>query len=687
MKSYSIGIDLGTTHSCVGLYKKDGIVEILHNEHGYNTTPSYVSFTEEERHVGKTAKDLVGINSKNTVYDAKRLIGRKYSDKYVQKELKHFSFGVEADSDDKPVICVEYLGREHKFHPEQISAMILEKMKKIAETYVQDTITDAVITVPAYFTDSQRQATKDAGQIAGINVLRIINEPTAAAIAYGLDNYGERTVLIYDFGGGTLDVTILSMVSKTFIVKSTSGDTHLGGEDLDNRLSEFCLMKFATKHILKTKLLDDDKTELKRVLNVGGLNLIFDLKPNDLDDKHSSNKKVDKYIKDLRKVLELRSNVKLMRRLKTACEEAKKSLSSSAKVNVTYENFYDGEDLDVSISRSNFEELCEPEFKRCLEPVFMALEDADMTPSDIDDVVLVGGSTRIPRIHELLNEKFEGKLRSNINPDEAVAYGAAVQAAIINGCSDSVTDGIVLVDVTPLSLGIEKVGGGMEVIIPRNSSVPAKESEIFSTYQDNQSIVTIKVFEGERALTKDNHPLGKFSLKNIPPRPKGIPKIKVTFEVDINGIMTVSAEEVGSENSNNIIIKNEKGRLTQTAIAQMIDDAEKFKENDKKIAEKLDAKMNIENYISSLRRTVNDLQFQDICGPITCKELTEELDAVTNWLDQDEQCDDMEITKEIINDKYKIIEGRFLPIIEDFCVKRSEKNKAHNKPDEVHDKK
>jgi heat shock protein 1/8 len=674
MTKYSVGIDLGTTHSCVGIYKKDGIVDILHNEHGHNTTPSYVSFTDEERHVGKTAKDMAGINPKNTVYDAKRLIGRKYSDKCVQRELKHFSFDVEPDDDDKPVICVDYLGRRHKFHPEQISAMILEKLKKTVETHIQDSLDEIVLTVPAYFMDSARQASKDAGQIAGLKVLRIINEPTAAALAYGLHNQGERNVLIYDLGGGTLDVTIMKMDSQTFIVQSTSGDTHLGGEDFDNRMSEFCLMKFASTNILKTKLSDDDKVELKRVLNVSGLNMIFDFKPEDLDNKHSSNTKVDKYIKDLRKVLELQTNVKLMRRLKTVCEEAKKSLSSSTKVNVTYDNFYDGNDLNVSISRNKFEEICEPEFKRCLEPVFMALKDANMTPSDISDVVLVGGSTRIPKIHELLNEKFEGKLRSNINPDEAVAYGAAVQAAIINGGGDSVTDGIILVDVTPLSLGVEKVGGGMEVIIPRNSPVPAKESQVFSTYQDNQSVVTIKVFEGERALTKDNNALGKFSLKNIPPRPKGIPKIKVTFEVDINGIMTISAEEEGSENSSNIVIKNEKGRLSQTAISEMIADAEKFRENDKKISEKLDAKMNIENYISSLRRTINDSQFQEISGSVLCKELTEELDVATRWLEQEEEDDEM--TKEIIDNKYKLIEDRFLPIIEDFCAKRGEKKNA-----------
>ena len=676
MSKYSVGIDLGTTHSCVGVYKKDGIVDIISNEHSQKTTPSYVSFTEEERHVGKTAKDLVGRNPRNTVYDAKRLIGKHFSDPSIQKELKYFSFGLESDDNDKPIITVEYLGEDHRFQPEEISAMVLEKMKKIVEHHTKDTITDVVITVPAYFNDSQRQATKDAGEIAGLNVLRIINEPTAAAIAYGLDKHDSRNVLIYDLGGGTLDVTILFMQDGILTVKSTCGDTHLGGEDFDNKLREFCLLKFADKNILKTKLNESERANLMETLGVKQLCEMFDMEISQLDDKKSSIAKVNKYIQNLKVVLELQNNAKLMRRLKTACEEAKKSLSESQSINVTYDNFYDGIDLDVVVSRPKFEALCSPEFERCLVPVDQALRDSNFTANQIDDVVLVGGSTRIPRVQELLNQKFPDKVRADINPDEAVAYGAAVQAAIINKDFDSVTGNIILVDVTPLTLGIEIMGGVMEPMIKRNSSLPAEIKRTFSTSQDNQPMVTIKVFEGERSMTKDNNLLGKFNLKNIPPKTKGEPKIDVTFNVDVNGIMTISAEDQDSGNVNDIIIKNEKNRLSTEEIANMISNAEQFAQKDKEVAERINAKLDLETYLSRLRKDVGDVQFQEIMGKELCAELTEEFDAVTNWVEDE---DNEELSKENITEKYKLLEDRCLPLIEQFCILRSEINR--NKKD------
>ena len=676
MSKYSVGIDLGTTHSCVGVYKKDGIVDIISNEHSQKTTPSYVSFTEEERHVGKTAKDLVGRNPRNTVYDAKRLIGKHFSDPSIQKELKYFSFGLEPDDNDKPIITVEYLGEDHRFQPEEISAMVLEKMKKIVEHHTKDTITDVVITVPAYFNDSQRQATKDAGEIAGLNVLRIINEPTAAAIAYGLDKHDSRNVLIYDLGGGTLDVTILFMQDGILTVKSTCGDTHLGGEDFDNKLREFCLLKFADKNILKTKLNESERANLMETLGVKQLCEMFDMEISQLDDKKSSIAKVNKYIQNLKVVLELQNNAKLMRRLKTACEEAKKSLSESQSISVTYDNFYDGIDLDVVVSRPKFEALCGPEFERCLVPVDQALRDSNFTANQIDDVVLVGGSTRIPRVQELLNQKFPDKVRADINPDEAVAYGAAVQAAIINKDFDSVTGNIILVDVTPLTLGIEIMGGVMEPMIKRNSSLPAEIKRTFSTSQDNQPMVTIKVFEGERSMTKDNNLLGKFNLKNIPPKTKGEPKIDVTFNVDVNGIMTISAEDQDSGNVNDIIIKNEKNRLSTEEIANMISNAEQFAQKDKEVAERINAKLDLETYLSRLRKDVGDVQFQEIMGKELCAELTEEFDAVTNWVEDE---DNEELSKENITEKYKLLEDRCLPLIEQFCILRSEINR--NKKD------
>ena len=666
MSKLSIGIDLGTTHSCVGVYKKNGIVDIISNEVSSKTTPSYVSFTENERYIGNTAKDMVGRNPKNTVYDAKRLIGNKFSDKKIQNELKNYSFNVESDENDKPVIVVDYLNEKKKFHPEQISAMILEKMKNIAETFTNEKITDVVVTVPAYFNDAQRQATKDAGQIAGLNILRIINEPTAAALAYGLDKKEDRTILVFDLGGGTLDVTILNMNDGIFTVKSTCGDTHLGGEDFDNKLKDYCLLKFSDKHILKKKLNDFEKEELCSLLNIQNMSQILNLKSSFLKKIDSENENINEYLEQLFEVIKLQENVKLMRRLKTACENAKKSLSTSNSINVNYDNFYDGEDLGISITKSKFESLCQNEFKSCLDPVDQAIKDANISYNSIDDVVLIGGSTRIPKIQELLNEKFPNKLKSDINPDEAVAYGATIQAAIINQTNDDVTNKIVLVDVTPLSLGIETAGGVMEKMIDRNTPLPINIKKTFSTYSDNQPCVTIKIFEGERNLTKYNNLLGKFNLENVPPMRRGEPKIEVSFDVDINGIMKIQASETTSGNENNITIKNDKNRLSKQDICKMIDDAEKFNEKDLEISEKINAKINIENYVDLIKHKISDPSFQEYYNKEKCSNFTEKLDKITDWLENDVSKDEMDF-------QYKKLIEEFSPIIENL----SNKNKIN----------
>jgi len=675
-----VGIDLGTTYSCVGFYKAQGEVDIVVNEHGNRVMPSYVSFTSEERHIGETAKLNSGQNPRNTVYDVKRLIGRRFSDQVVQTELKHLTYSVVADSEDRPKVQVSYMDSKHTFYPEEISSMILTKLKESASKYLNKPVTKAVITVPAYFNDSQRQATRDAGKIAGLDVLRIINEPTAAAIAYGLDktSNGERNVLVFDFGGGTLDVTVLSMDNGIFIVKSTNGDTYLGGEDIDNKLKDYCLMIFAAKHVLR-KIDAECKTEVQKILDISslaGIHCIGSLKISNIQAGsayRSATSDAKEYIDGVLTLNKLNENSKLMRRLKTACEEAKKTLSNSKSTTITYDNFHDGEDLNVTITRSKFEAICDAEFKRCMEPINAALADAKMAPIQIDDVVLVGGSTRIPKIQEMLSEIFPNKLRSNINPDEAVAYGAAVNAALMDKVSDAVINEIVLVDVTPLSLGIETAGGAMEVMIKRNTALPAEYTQTFTTNTDNQPAVTIKVYEGERTMTKYNNLLGKFELTDIPPLPKGKPRIAVTFSVNTDGIMSVVAKELSTGSAESCTIRNEKGRLNNSQIGQMIESAEKFRINDQKIKDRIDAKNSLESYLSNMNRIAGAEEFKLFVGDEVMQTISKTLRDVAEWLDDiNSMADGVDADDEAyakldasdFNDQYKMIEKLMLQHIE-----------------------
>src|SRR3989338_234243 len=608
-----IGIDLGTTYSCVAVMLGDR-VEIIPNSLGNRITPSFVAFTDNERLVGEAAKNQASNNHLRTLYDIKRIIGHHYSDNEIQHDLEDFPFTIIPDEHDSPLIQVKYHDKTQQFRPEQISALVLEKMKDTAETYLGKKVKKAVVTVPAYFKDAQKQATQHAAKIAGLDCLRIINEPTAACLCYGLEKSESGTILIFDLGGGTFDVSILEISKGLFEVKSTSGDTHLGGEDFDQRLLEYCCQDFHRRH------------------------------GKDLHD-----------------------NDKAIRRLLTACERAKRELSEVQTTQIEVDALHEGVDFQIMITRSRFEMLCQDLFKKCIQPVEQALADADLMKDEIDEIVLVGGSTRIPKIREILSHFFKGKkLNQSVNPDEAVAYGAAIQGEILTHGENSKVKDILLLDVNSLSTGVEAHGGIMSVIIPRNSTLPAHRSQMYTTVDDNQTSVKIKVYEGERRFTKDNHILGEFEL-TIQKAPRGVPKIEVTFDVGADGILNVSAVDKQSGLTNQITLTPESGRLSSEEIQKMIEDAERFRARDEIRKDALDSLNAFERYLNHVQITVNDTEHN---GGLSEEQINYTNQYVLNsleWIDTQRQEEvtgiSGQLTRETVEQAKRTIEGELKEIL------------------------
>jgi heat shock protein 1/8 len=576
-----IGLDLGTTYSCVAYYNpQSSSVEIIANDQGNRITPSYVAFTETERLVGNAAKNQASRNIENTIYDIKRLMGRTFDDPVVQEEIKRLPYKV-VNRNNKPVVQVMYKHEQKEYTPEQISAMIIEYMTTQAENYLGKKIKNIVITVPSYFTDAQRQATKDAGAICKMNVLRIINEPTAASLCYGLGKTSETRVLIFDTGGGTMDATLLEIDNGAFEVLSTSGDGHLGGEDFDQRMVDHFVQEF----------------------------------------KRKNNKDISK-------------NQKALSRLKTACQSAKHTLSASATAAVEIDSLQDGVDFNSSITRARFNDLCADLFQKCLDPVEKCLKDAGASKDSIHEVVLVGGSTRVPKLQQMLRDYFNGKeLNNSVNPDEAVAYGASIQANILSGETTTQTQGIILLDVCPLTLGIETNGQIMTPMIPRNSTIPIDKKQTFSTFSNNQTAVTIKIMEGERKFTKDCNLLGEFTLSGIPPAPRGVPQIEIKYSVSADGLLTVTATESSGGKTQSLAVDSNKSKLSKQDIERMVSEADKFKEDDEKKGALFEAKSKLESYAYHVKNTADDEKFKEVITVDERKLINEEADKTLQWLE------------------------------------------------------